>query len=139
AQNLDLVRSIGADHVIDYKQTDFTQAEERYDLIFDIVSNRPTSAYMRVLTPHGSYVACAFNPTALLFGGFWSKSDGKKSSSLIHKPHQPDLIYMCELLETGKVVPVIDRTYPVAHLPQAMEYVGSRQQYGKVVVIVSKE
>ena len=138
-RNLELVRSIGADHVIDYKQTDFTLAEERYDLIFDIVANRPTSAYMGALTPQGSYVACAFNPTTLFFGGFWSKSGGKKSSSLIHKPHQPDLVDMNELLETGKVIPVIDRTYPLAELPHAMEYIGSSQQYGKVVILVSKE
>jgi NADPH:quinone reductase-like Zn-dependent oxidoreductase len=139
AQNHELVRSIGADHIIDYKQVDFTQAEERYDLIFDIVANRPTSAYMAALNPGGSYVACAFNPTALFFGGFLSKSDGKKASSLVHKPNKSDQVFLNEILEIGKVTPVIDRTYPLAELSQAMDYLGSRQQHGKVVIRVSKE
>jgi NADPH:quinone reductase-like Zn-dependent oxidoreductase len=109
AQNLDLVRSIGADHVIDYKQKDFTQAAERYDLILDIVANRSTSDYMRALTPKGQYVAVAFNPASLFFGGMISKSNGKKTSSLVHKPNPKDLAFIGELLEGNKVVPVIDR------------------------------
>ena len=134
AQNLELVRSIGADHVIDYRQEDFTQSEERYDLIFDIVANRSTSDYMRVLTSTGKYVACAFNPTALFFGGLMSKKDGKSASSLVAKSNPDDLLFMKELLESGKVVPVVDRHYPLQEIAEAMQYLGSSQQHGKVVI-----
>ena len=133
-QNLDLVRSIGADHVIDYHQEDFTQSEERYDLVFDIVANRSTSDYMHVLTPTGKYVACAFNPTAMILGGLMSKKDGKGASSLVHKPNPDDLAFMKGLLESGEVVPVIDRSYPLQDLAEAMQYLGSSQQHGKVVI-----
>ena len=134
AQNLDLVRSIGADHVIDYHQKDFTQSEESYDLIFDIVANRSASDYMRVLTPTGNYVACAFSPSVLFLGGLMSKKDGKSASSLVHKPNPDDLAIMKELLESGKVVPVIDRSYPLQDTAEAMQYLGSSQQHGKVVI-----
>lgn len=139
AQNLDLVRSIGADHVIDYKRQDFTQSTECYDLIFDIVANRSVSDYMRALNQKGHYVACAFNPTSLFFGGLISKADGKKASSLVHKPNHQDLIFMKELLESGKVKPVIDRQYPLSELPDAMRYLESGQHRGKVVITVQKE
>ena len=134
AQNLELVRSIGADHVIDYHQEDFTQSEERYDLIFDIVANRSTSDYMRVLTPTGKYVACAFNPSTLFFGGLMSKKGGKGASSLVAKANSDDLAFMKELLESGKVVPVIDRSYPLKDTAEAMIYLGSSQQHGKIVI-----
>ena len=78
--NLEMVRSIGADYVIDYTREDFTVKEQRYDLIFDIVANRPVSDYMRVLRSKGTYVACAFNPAALFFGTFISKREGKQAN-----------------------------------------------------------
>lgn len=136
APNLDLVRTIGADHVIDYRREDFTQADKRYDLIFDIVANRSTSDYMRVLNPNGRYVACAFNPVLLFFGGLISKSDGKKASSLVHKPNPADLAFIAELLESGKIVPVIDRQYPLQEIPQAMAYLDSGKHHGKIVITV---
>jgi NADPH:quinone reductase-like Zn-dependent oxidoreductase len=139
AQNLDLVRSIGADDVIDYKQKDFTQADMQYDLIFDIVANRSVSDYMQVLTPKGRYVACAFNPASLFFGGMISKKDGKKASSLVHKPNQQDLSYICELLENGKITPVIDRYYSLQDIPAAMRYLESGQHHGKVIITIQEE
>jgi NADPH:quinone reductase-like Zn-dependent oxidoreductase len=132
------VRSIGADPVIDYAQEDFTQNEGTYDLIFDIVANRPVSDYMRALTPMGSYVACAFNPTSLILGPLISKSDGKKAISLVHKPRLEDLVFMGELLETGAVTPVIDRRYPLAELPEAVRYVESKRHRGKVVIVMDQ-
>jgi NADPH:quinone reductase-like Zn-dependent oxidoreductase len=134
AQNLELVRSIGADHVIDYRQQDFTQSQERYDLIFDIVANRSTSDYMGVLTTTGKYVACAFNANTLFLGGFLSKKDGKSASSLVAKANPYDLLFMKELLESGKVVPVIDRRFPLQDTAEAMQYLGTSQQHGKVVI-----
>jgi NADPH:quinone reductase-like Zn-dependent oxidoreductase len=133
-RNLDMVRSIGADHVIDYTQEDFTENEGCYDLIFDIVANRSISDYMRVLSPRGSYVACAFNPTSLFFGSLVSKADGKKASSLSHKPNRSDLLFMEELLAAGKVVPFVDRVYRLSQLPEAMRYLDEGPHRGKVVV-----
>ena len=139
ARNLDLVRSIGADHVIDYQQEDFTKGETHYDLIFDIVANRPLSAYMRVLNSGGTYVACAFNPAVLIFGAFISKADGKKASSLIHKPNRQDLLLMKEWLEAGKVVPVIDRRFSLDETPEAMRYLDAGQGQGKVVIRIEPQ
>ncbi len=133
-KNLDLVRSIGADHVIDYTQADFTKGELRYDLIFDIVANRSVSDYMRVLTPQGNYVACAFNATSLFLGPFMSKKDGKKASSLVHKPNRKDLVFMKELLEAGKVEPVIDKRFPLSEVAAGMRWLGNGRHHGKVVI-----
>jgi len=133
-RNTDMVRSIGADHVIDYTQQDFTENEGCYDLIFDIVAKRSISDYMRALSPKGSYVACAFNPTSLFFGSLVSKADGKKASSLSHKPNQSDLVFMAELLAAGKVVPFVDRVYRLSQVPEAMRYLEEGPHRGKVVV-----
>ena len=100
-ENLEMVRSIGADYVIDYKQEDFTQGEKRYDLILDIVANRPTSHYMRALAPQGAYVAVAFNPQTIFLGSLISKTDGKKAGSLMAKPSTSDLKEVKELIESG--------------------------------------
>jgi NADPH:quinone reductase-like Zn-dependent oxidoreductase len=132
--NVELVRSLGADHVIDYTQEDFTQNEQRYDLIFDIVANRSVSDYMRALTPQGSYVACAFNPTSLFLGPIISMRRDQKVCSLSHKPNRDDLVYIRELLEGGRVVPVIDKYYPLEEVPEAMRYLGTKNHRGKVVI-----
>jgi len=133
-RNMELVRSIGAEHVIDYAQEDFTKNEGQYDLIFDIVANRSVSDYMRVLSPQGSYVACAFNATSLFLGPLISKKDGKKASSLVHKPNPEDQVFMKGLLEDGKVLPVIDRCYPLSEVPEAMRYLEGGGHLGKVVI-----
>ena len=138
-KNLDMARSIGADHVIDYTQQDFTQNEQRYDLIFDIVANRSVSDYKRVLNPGGTYVACAFNPTALFLGPFISMTSDKKITALSHQPNHDDLVYMKDLLERGKVVPVIDRCYPLNEIPEAMQYLESGQHRGKIVITVAQD
>jgi NADPH:quinone reductase-like Zn-dependent oxidoreductase len=133
-RNLDMVRSIGADHVRDYTQEDFTQEELRYDLIADIVANRPVSDYMRALGPEGKYVAIAFNPTTLFQGTRATAS--RKAGSLAAKPSVEDLVFMKELLEAGKVVPVIDRCYPLSEVSEAVRYYGERHAQGKVVITV---
>jgi len=133
-RNLDMVRSIGADQAIDYTQYDFTQNDQRYDLIVDIVANRPVSEYMRALDPKGKYVAIAFNPTSLFQG---ARSTGsKKSSSLAAKQSIEDLVIVRELLEAGKVVPVIGRCYPLSEVAAAVRYYGERHAQGKVVITV---
>jgi NADPH:quinone reductase-like Zn-dependent oxidoreductase len=133
-RNLDLVRSLGADHVIDYTQEDFTQSEQRYDLILDIVANRSVSDYMRALSPKGIYAAIAFNPSALFLGPLISMTGSKKVVQFSHKPNVKDLVFMKELLEAGKVVPVIDRRYPLSEVAEALRYYGEGHPSGKVVI-----
>jgi len=133
-----MARSIGADHVIDYTQADFTQSQTHYDLIFDIVANRSVSDYKRVLNPGGTYVACAFNSTALFLEPFITMTSDKKITALSHQPKVNDLKFMKELLEEGKVVPVIDRCYPLNEIPEAMRYLESSRHRGKVVITVAK-
>ncbi len=135
-RNLDMVRSIGADHVIDYTQEDFTKKEQRYDLILDIVANRSVSDYARVLTPKGNYVAVAFNSSSLFLGPLISLTGSKKVSQLSHKPNVKDLVFMKELIEAGKVVPVIDRRYPLSEVAEAFQYFEEGHPSGKVIITV---
>ncbi len=132
-KNLDKLVSIGADHVIDYTKEDFTQNEGRYDLILDIVANRSTSDYLRALSSHGRYVAVAFNPKSMLQG---SKNGAKKVSSLGAKSSAEDLVYMKGLVEDGKIMPVIDRCFPMDETAKAIGYYGERHSQGKVVISI---
>jgi NADPH:quinone reductase-like Zn-dependent oxidoreductase len=132
-ENLGIVRSLGADHVIDYKKEDFTEGENRYDLIFDLVANRSTSNYMRVLSPSGAYVAVAFNPRTLFMGSIISKADGKKAGSLMAKPNISDLEEIKLLIEAAKIKPVIDRVFPLEKVADAIKYYGEGAQ-GKIVI-----
>jgi NADPH:quinone reductase-like Zn-dependent oxidoreductase len=136
--NSDLVLSIGADKVIDYTQEDFTESVQRYDLIFDNVANRSVSDYMRALQSGGVYVACAFSAAALLLGPFISMIGSKKVAQLSHSPNAEDLVFIKGLLEAGKVVPVIDRRYPLFEVAEAFRYMGKGPQ-GKVVITVEDE
>jgi NADPH:quinone reductase-like Zn-dependent oxidoreductase len=135
-KSLDLVRSLGADHVIDYHQEDFTKSGQRYDLIFDIAANRSVSDYMRALSPQGAYVACAFSPVALMLGALISRLGSKKVVQLSQSTNQKDLALLKELVEDGKVRPVIDRSYPMDELPEALRYYGEGHPQGKVVITV---
>jgi len=135
-RNLDMVRSIGADYVIDYTKEDFTKNEQRYDLILDIVANRSIFDYMRALNPDGNYVAVAFKSSALFLGPLISISGSKKVSQLSHKPNVKDLVFMKELIEAGKIVPVIDRSYPLSEVAEAVRYFGEGNPAGKVVITV---
>ena len=135
-RNLDLVRSLGADHVIDYTQEDFTQKEQRYDLILDSVANRSISDYTRALSPKGSYVSVAFNPSALFLGPLISMTGSKKVSQLSHKPNVKDLVFMKDVIEAGKVVPVIDRRFPLSEVADAFRYFEEGHPSGKVVITV---
>ena len=136
SRNLDLVRSIGADQVIDYTREDFTKSGQHYDLIFDIVVNRSVSDYMRALSPKGNYVACAFNPVSLFLGPLISMIGSKTVGSLIAKANVEDLVYVKELLDAGKVVPVIDRRYPLSEVAESVRYYGEGHPQGKVVITV---
>jgi NADPH:quinone reductase-like Zn-dependent oxidoreductase len=140
ARNVDQARSIGADHVIDYTQEDFTQNGQQYDLILAANGYHPLSDYQRALTPTGSYVMAGGAPAqlfeALLLGSLMSLRGGKKMGALSAKSNQKDLTFMKELLEAGKVVPVIDRCYPLSEVPEALRYLGAGHARGKVVITV---
>ena len=135
--NLEMVRSIGADQVIDYTQTDFTQSEQRYDLIFDVVAKLSFSDCRPVLGPEGIYVTTHFSP-ALALNGLWTSITGdKKLVPLLAKPpSQSDQILVKELLEAGKVAPVIDRRYPLSEVPEALRYLENGHTRGKIVITV---
>jgi NADPH:quinone reductase-like Zn-dependent oxidoreductase len=137
---LDFMRSLGADHVIDYTREDFTKNGKQYDLILDIVAHRSVFAYKRALRPNGSYFLAGGSVATILqilFLGPWiRRTTGKKIRVLAVRPNIEDLDFMKELIEVGKVTPVIDRTYPLSEVPEAMGYVGEGHAQGKVVISV---
>ena len=134
------MRSLGADRVIDYTREDFTKNGKHYDLILDLVAHRSIFAYKRALRPNGSYfllggsVATIFQ--ILLLGPWIRATTGKKIRILAVKPSLEDMVYITELYEAGKVVPVIDRRYPLSEVPEALRYLGEGRTQGKVVITV---
>ena len=138
-----MARSIGADHVIDYTQEDFTQNGQRYDLILAANGYHPISAYQRALSPQGIYVMTGGSMAqmfqAMLLGPWLSRNGSQKMGNLLVKPNQKDLICMKELLEAGKVVPVIDRRYPLSEIPEALRYLEEGHARGKVVIAIGTE
>ncbi len=142
-RNLEMVRSIGADHVIDYTREDFTRDGPRYDLIYDAVGNRSVSAYKRALRPQGTCVIAGFSGLSRLFqhlivGRLMSMTGNKKIGLMgLAKPNQKDLLIMKGLLEAGKVVPVIDRRYPLGETAEAIRYLEAGHARGKVVISVA--
>jgi len=136
-RNLDMVRSIGADQVIDYTQDDFAQSEELYDLIFDAVRKRSFSDCKRALNPEGIYVITEFSPTLALQQQWISMTGSQKMVPMVPKKLvKRDLQDLKELLEAGKIKPVIDRSYPLSEVPEALRYYGKGHARGKIVIIV---
>jgi len=139
-RNVDQARSIGADHVIDYTREDFTQSGRQYDLILAANGYHSLSAYKRALTPRGIYVMAGGTQAqmfeAMLLGSWMSKTGGKKMGGVSARPKQEDLVFMKDLLEAGKVVPVIDRRYPLSQTAEAVRYLGEGHARGKVVITV---
>jgi NADPH:quinone reductase-like Zn-dependent oxidoreductase len=145
-KNVDLVQSIGADHVIDYTKVDFTLTGQRYDFILDNVANRSLSDLRRALTPKGTLV-----PNGGGFDHRWIASGGRligaklsfafvsqKVVTFVASPKPENLVALRELLEAGKVTPVIDRTYSLKETADAIRYVGGGHARGKVVVTLTK-
>ncbi len=143
-RNLDMVRSIGADHVIDYTREDFTKNGQRYDQIYDAVGNRSVSDYKRALRPQGICVIAGFSTLSRLFehvvlGSLLSTTGNKRIGLMgLAKPNQKDLVFVKELLEAGKVVPVIDRRYPLSETAEAIRYLEGRHAQGKVIITVGQ-
>ena len=139
-RNVDMVRSIGADQVIDYTREDFTQNEQRYDLILAAGGYRSIFDYQSALSPKGIYVMAGGSMAqifqAMLLGPWISMTGSKKMGNLAAKPNPQDLFFVKELVETGKVVPVIDRRYPLREAAEALRYYGEGHARGKVVITV---
>lgn len=135
---LDMVRSIGADHVIDYTKEDFTRNGQQYDLILAANGYHSLFAYKRALAPNGIYVMTGGTLSqifqAMLLGSLVSKFGNKKLYGLLARPDPTDLAYMKDLIEAGKVIPVIDRCYPLAETAEAIRYVDAGHARGKVVI-----
>ncbi len=142
-RNLDMARSIGADHVVDYRQEDFTRNGQRYDLILAVNGHHPLSSYRRALSSPGAYVCVGGTLPqifeAMLLGPWLSGREGKKLGFMgVAKCGQEGLAYLGDLLEAGKVVPVIDRCYPLGEVPAAVRYLVEGHAKGKVVITVGQ-
>jgi NADPH:quinone reductase-like Zn-dependent oxidoreductase len=138
-RNVDIARSIGANHVIDYTNADFARLGQRYDLILAVNGHHSIFQYRRVLSQNGIYVAIGgLVPIlqALLLGRLLSALGRKKMTFFIAKANQTDLLFLKSLLQAGKVVPVIDRRYPLSDAAEALRYLAEGHAQGKIVLTV---
>ncbi len=142
-RNLDQARSIGADHVIDYTKEDFTKSGKLSDLIFAANGYHPLSTYKRALNPKGIYVMAGGTKAqifqSMLMGSLMSEKAGRKIGGVAAKRSQIDLAFLKEILEAGKVVPVIDRRYTLSETAEALRYLGEGYARGKVVIRMGTE
>lgn len=139
-RKLDMLRAIGADHVIDYTQEDFTKNGQRYDLILDLVAYRSVFAYNRALNTNGNYFAVGGSLATmfqiLLLGSRIGKAEGKNIRLLMVRPNTNDLLFMTGLYEARKVAPVIDRYFSLSQVPEALRYLGAGYAKGKIIITV---
>ena len=137
---MDFLRSLGADHVIDYAREDFTRNRNQYDLILDVIAHRSVFAYARALKLNGTYffvggsVGTLFQ--ILFLGPLIKRTMDKRIRMLVVPQNRKDLLAITELCEAGKVSPVIDRRYPLSEVPEALRYVADGRAKGKVVITV---
>ena len=141
---VEMVRSIGADHVIDYTQEDFAEGQQRYDLILDIGGNSSLARLRRALAPEGTLAITGGEGGGRWLGGtdrqlramILSPFVGQRLGTFINKENHEDLLVLKELIEAGKVTPVLDRTYPLREVPKAIRYLEEGHARGKVVITV---
>jgi NADPH:quinone reductase-like Zn-dependent oxidoreductase len=141
-RNVDMVRSIGADHIMDYSREDFTKSGQRYDLIFDCIGNHSLSACRRVLNPEGILVMVGERSgrgmigimSRLITAFVLSRLVSQKLVTFLARPSKKDLTIMRDLMATGKITPVIDRRYSLSEVHDAIRYVGEGHARGKVVI-----
>jgi NADPH:quinone reductase-like Zn-dependent oxidoreductase len=141
---VDLVRSIGADHVIDYTREDFAEGDQRYDLILDIGGNSSLSRLRRALASRGTLVIVGGEGGGRWLGGtdrqiralLLSPFVSQKLGTFVNNENHEDMIVLKEIIEAGKVTPVIDRTYPLSEVPEAIRYLEEGHARGKVVITV---
>ena len=141
AGKLDFLRSLGADQVIDYTREDFTKTGKQYDVILDVVAHRSAFAYARALRPKGRCFVVGGSTSTLLqivlVGPWIRRTTGKQIRVLAVQPNRNDLLHMAELCDAGKIVPVIDRLYPLSEAPEALRRVGEGRANGKVVITMA--
>jgi NADPH:quinone reductase-like Zn-dependent oxidoreductase len=143
AGKLDFMRSLGADHVIDYSREDFTKNGKEYDLVLDVIAYRSVFAYRRAVKPGGNYffvggsVATIFQ--LLLLGSWIRRRTGKKMRLLAVETNRKHLVQMAELCEAGKIVLAIDRRYPLREVPEALRYLGEGHAKGKLVITLDED
>lgn len=141
AAKLDMLRALGADHVIDYAQEDFTRTGQRYDLILDVAAQRSVFAYTRVLRPEGVFVvvggATGTIAQVALLGSWVARRQGSKLGLLIHRPNPDDLEALKKRFAAGTLRPVIDKVYPLHEVPAAIRYLGAGHALGKVVIAIA--
>jgi len=143
-KKVQMVRSIGADHVIDYTKEDFAEGDQRYDLILDIGGNSSLARLRRALAPQGTLVIVGGEGGGRWLGGtdrqiralVLSPFVGQKLGTFVNKENHEDLLVLKELIESGKVTPVIDRPYPLSEVPEAIRYLEEGHARGKVVITV---
>jgi NADPH:quinone reductase-like Zn-dependent oxidoreductase len=140
SRNLSIARSNGADNIIDYTKEDISEKIDHYDLILGVNGSQPISVYKRALKPNGIFVNVGGSGSQLsqaMFLGPWiSMTGSKKVSTFLQRQNQKDLIYVKELLETGKVKPVIDRCYKLSEVSEAFRYFEEGHAQGKVVITI---
>ncbi len=139
-RNVDMVRTLGADYVVDYTKNDFTQSGRRYDLILDNVANRSFSDLRRALTPQGMIIPnSGHGGMGYVFKAFLlSPFMRQQGSMFLAASNNKDLVVLKDLIESGKVTPVIDRTYPLSDTPEAFRYLEESHARGKVVITVEQ-
>jgi len=135
-RNVDIARSLGADYVIDYTETDFTRSDKRFDSLLDLAGSRPLSACMRVLAPNGVYVSSVGRLGWVLKVAVASLSARGRIVLLTGHQTQPDLAVLRGMLESGKVKPVMDRQYTLAEAAEALRYQGQGHAQGRIVITI---
>src|SRR5207248_1624911 len=135
SEKQDFMRSLGAEHVVDYTREDFSKTGKQYDLILDVIAYRSVFAYARALKPNGRYFVVGGSLATfiqiLLLGPFIRRMTGKKIRILVVQRNRKDLVLMTEQCQAGKVVPVIDRRFPLREVPDALRYLGEGHAKGK--------
>lgn len=136
-RNLEMVKAIGADYVIDYIHADFTQHEKCYDLVFDVVAKNSFLDCKGVLSSEGIYITSEFSPWLAILGQWISMKGGQKMVPLPPKPpSKKDLVLIKELLQGGKISAVIDRSYKLSDLPEALRYLKKGHAQGKITITI---
>ena len=144
ARNLEMVRALGADEVLDYAKDDFVKGGARFDVMMDLVGNRPLSECRSVLTPTGTYIPCSggggkwVGPMFRILGGLiGSLFSRQKFKTYVMVPNHDDLVFLKDLVEAGKAKPVIERSYPFRELGRALEHVGEGHARGQIVTRIA--
>jgi NADPH:quinone reductase-like Zn-dependent oxidoreductase len=133
---MDLVRSLGADNVVDYTQEDVTRNNQKYDLILDTAAHRSVSDYKRILNPGGVYVLVGGSISRIFQLMFKSKTGVKNIGTMVASINQKDLLFLAELLKSGKIKSIIDKRFPLADTAKALQYFEEGHARGKIVITV---